>query len=60
MTSESAPDVRPGHNVDYDLRRDHPHESVIEDPIDLYFEYCNWVYRHVNRRAFTFVTAWTR
>lgn len=43
MTSGSAPNVRSCRTIDYDLRRDLLQDSVIEDLVDIYFEYCNWV-----------------
>ncbi|KAI0270743.1 fungal-specific transcription factor domain-containing protein [Gloeopeniophorella convolvens] len=55
--TESALD-RGGSDVDYDLRIELPHASVVDGLVEFYFEYCNWVYRHVNHRAF--MTAWAR
>ncbi|KAI0299005.1 fungal-specific transcription factor domain-containing protein [Multifurca ochricompacta] len=55
---EPTLDVHPDNDSDYDLRKELPHASVIDGLVDFYFEYCNWVYRHVNHRAF--MTAWAR
>jgi len=58
LISEQIRDTPPTHDGDYDLRKELPHVSVIDGLIDFYFEYCNWVYRHVNQRAF--MAAWAR
>ena len=55
---EPTHDIPPSHGGDYDLRKELPHTSVIDGFIDFYFEYCNWVYRHVNYPAF--MAAWGR
>jgi hypothetical protein len=55
---ERVPDISPTHDGDYDLRKELPHTSVIDGFVDFYFEYCNWVYRHVNFPAF--MAAWAR
>jgi hypothetical protein len=46
----------PTYDSDYDLRKELPHSAIIDGLVDFYFEYCNWVYRHVNHRAF--MAAW--
>ncbi|KAL4082053.1 fungal-specific transcription factor domain-containing protein [Scleroderma yunnanense] len=35
-----------------------PHISTIDGLVTYYFDYCNWIYRHVNRPAFS--SAWER
>lgn len=55
---ERTHDISPTHDDDYDLRKELPHTSVIDGFVDFYFEYCNWVYRHVNFPAF--MVAWDR
>ncbi|KAI9455408.1 hypothetical protein F5148DRAFT_1324980 [Russula earlei] len=54
-TRDAAPTT---HGSDRDLCEELPHVSVIDGLIDFYFEYCNWVFRFVNHRAFT--AAWAR
>lgn len=46
------------HEYDRDLIHLLPPIDVIDQLIDYYFEYCNWVYRHVNQASFTH--AWSR
>ncbi|KZT26906.1 hypothetical protein NEOLEDRAFT_1161830 [Neolentinus lepideus HHB14362 ss-1] len=48
----------PGHDYDSDLLSDLPGVEVIDGLVEYYFEYCNWVYRHVCQM--TFISAWTR
>lgn len=43
---------------DRDLLAMLPAIEVIDDLIVFYFEYCNWIYRHVNQSSFTH--AWER
>ncbi len=57
-TPERTPDVLPAYDSDYDLCKELPPASVIDGLIDYYFEYCNWVYRFVDHRAF--MAAWAR
>jgi hypothetical protein len=57
-TPERTPDVPPTHDSDYDLCKELPPASVIDGLVDFYFEYCNWVYRHVNYPAF--MAEWAR
>ena len=57
-TLERTPDVPLTHDSDYDLCKELPPASVIDGLVDFYFEYCNWVYRYVNYRAF--MEAWAR
>jgi len=38
---------------DRDLLATLPPIEVIDDLIGFYFEYCNWIYRHVNQPSFT-------
>ncbi|KAI0314000.1 hypothetical protein OF83DRAFT_1165379 [Amylostereum chailletii] len=45
-------------SADQDLLRELPHASIVDGLVDFYFEYTNWIYRHVNERAF--VAAWNR
>lgn len=49
---------RPGYEEDRDLLSELPHVSTIDGLIDYYFEYCNWVYRHINEPVF--LAAWQR
>ncbi|KAI0063295.1 hypothetical protein BV25DRAFT_1990699 [Artomyces pyxidatus] len=51
-------DTRPGYEDDHDLLAELPHASIVDGLVEFYFEYCTWVYRHVNQRAFT--DAWAR
>jgi hypothetical protein len=51
-------DVRPAYDNDYDLLKELPHTSVIDNFVNFYFENCNWVCRHLNYRAF--MAAWSR
>ncbi|KAI0033482.1 hypothetical protein K488DRAFT_14679, partial [Vararia minispora EC-137] len=51
-------DPGPSYDQDQDLRNDLPHPSIVDGLVDYYFEYANWIYRHVNERAF--VAAWQR
>ncbi|KAG2053526.1 hypothetical protein BDR06DRAFT_459353 [Suillus hirtellus] len=46
------------HEYDRDLLEVLPALETIDALIIYYFEYCNWIYRHVNQPAFT--TAWSR
>ena len=55
-TDDSAVDVQRG--VDDDLLQMLPAVHIIDGLIDYYFEYCNWMYRHVNQVVFT--NAWLR
>jgi hypothetical protein len=55
---ERTHDISPTFDGDYDLRKELPHTSIIDGFVDFYFEYCNWVYRHVNLPAF--MAAWAR
>lgn len=48
----------PGHDYDADLLNDLPQWRVIDGLVSYYFEYCNWVYRHVCQS--TFLAAWSR
>ncbi|KAF8494457.1 hypothetical protein F5888DRAFT_660765 [Russula emetica] len=57
-TPERTPDILPAYDSDYDLCKELPPASVIDGLVDYYFEYCNWVYRFVNHRAF--MAAWAR
>jgi hypothetical protein len=41
------------HEYDRDLLALLPPIDVIDGLIDYYFEYCNWIYRHVNQQSFT-------
>ncbi|KAG6813444.1 hypothetical protein H0H92_010778 [Tricholoma furcatifolium] len=43
---------------DRDLLAMLPAIEVIDELINFYFEYCNWIYRHVNQASFTL--AWER
>jgi hypothetical protein len=40
------------HEYDRDLLTLLPQIDVIDGLIDYYFEYCNWIYRHVNQPSF--------
>lgn len=44
--------VAPYQSYDEDLIHDLPTLHAIDGFIDYYFEYCNWIYRHVNKQAF--------
>ncbi|KDQ64995.1 hypothetical protein JAAARDRAFT_64792 [Jaapia argillacea MUCL 33604] len=46
------------HDYDRDLLDVLPPVNTMDLLIDFYFEYCNWIYRHVNQPAFTH--AWAR
>ncbi|KAG1773830.1 hypothetical protein EDD22DRAFT_984110 [Suillus occidentalis] len=46
------------HEYDRDLLEVLPALETIDALISYYFEYCNWIYRHVNQPAFT--SAWSR
>ncbi|KAG0698840.1 fungal-specific transcription factor domain-containing protein [Suillus ampliporus] len=46
------------HEYDRDLLEVLPALDTIDALIAYYFEYCNWIYRHVNQPAFT--SAWSR
>lgn len=46
------------HEYDRDLVHRLPPIEVIDRLVNYYFEYCNWIYRHVNQPAF--VKAWDR
>ncbi|KAG2031542.1 hypothetical protein BDR03DRAFT_927876 [Suillus americanus] len=46
------------HEYDRDLLEVLPALETIDALIIYYFEYCNWIYRHVNQSAFT--SAWSR
>ncbi|KLO14791.1 hypothetical protein SCHPADRAFT_902932 [Schizopora paradoxa] len=46
------------HNFDEDLLSLLPAIHIIDGLLDYYFEYCNWMYRHVNQVAF--MNAWGR
>ncbi|EGO01553.1 hypothetical protein SERLA73DRAFT_158828 [Serpula lacrymans var. lacrymans S7.3] len=46
------------HEYDRDLLNNLPSLETIDGLVDYYFEYCNWIYRHVNQTAFT--NAWAR
>ncbi|TFK56038.1 hypothetical protein OE88DRAFT_1692901 [Heliocybe sulcata] len=54
----AASSTLPGHDYDSDLLNDLPRVEVIDGLIEYYFEYCNWVYRHVCQP--TFNSAWAR
>ncbi|KAF7978315.1 hypothetical protein HWV62_925 [Athelia sp. TMB] len=62
MSSESAmPDTRTlavTNEYDRDLLNLLPHFDVIDQLVDYYFEYCNWIHRHVDEPSFT--QAWSR
>ncbi|EIN10817.1 hypothetical protein PUNSTDRAFT_142740 [Punctularia strigosozonata HHB-11173 SS5] len=53
--SSEEPEV-PQSDYDRDLIALLPPASVIDKLISYYFNYCNWIYRHVNQPAF--LTAW--
>lgn len=40
------------HDYDHDLVDLLPPLHIIDALVDYYFEYCNWIYRHVNQPAF--------
>ncbi|KAG1863671.1 hypothetical protein F4604DRAFT_1586908 [Suillus subluteus] len=46
------------HEYDRDLLEVLPALETIDALVIYYFEYCNWIYRHVNQSAFT--SAWSR
>ncbi|KAG1780404.1 fungal-specific transcription factor domain-containing protein [Suillus placidus] len=46
------------HEYDRDLLEVLPALETIDALVIYYFEYCNWIYRHVNQPAFT--SAWSR
>jgi hypothetical protein len=55
-TPERIPDILPAYDSDFDLCKELPPVSIIDGLVGYYFEYCNWVYRFVNHRAF--MAAW--
>ena len=58
QSGENPPSATRG-EYDDDLLEEHlPEFHVIDGLIEYYFEYCNWIYRHVNCPAFT--DAWSR
>ncbi|GJE84775.1 Zn(II)2Cys6 transcription factor [Phanerochaete sordida] len=48
----------PYQSYDEDLISSLPPIHTVDGLIDYYFEYCNWIYRHVNQNAF--MRNWTR
>ncbi|KAG6919321.1 hypothetical protein DXG01_007454 [Tephrocybe rancida] len=54
--AEEFPTMTP--EYDRDLLAMLPAIEVIDELIVFYFEYCNWIYRHVNQASFT--QAWER
>lgn len=46
------------YNRDRDLIEMLPAMHTVDGLIDYYFEYCNWIYRHVNQQAF--LRSWNR
>lgn len=50
--------IDPLRGFDDDLLALLPAVHVIDGLIDFYFEYCNWMYRHVNK--ISFMAAWSR
>ncbi|KAG6866009.1 hypothetical protein C0991_009681 [Blastosporella zonata] len=54
--TEEFPAMTP--EYDRDLLATLPAIEVIDELIVFYFEYCNWIYRHVNQASFT--QAWDR
>jgi len=56
-TPERIPNTLPAYQPDYDLCKELPPASVIDDLVEYYFEHCNWVYRFVNPSAF--MAAWS-
>ncbi|KII95975.1 hypothetical protein PLICRDRAFT_96706 [Plicaturopsis crispa FD-325 SS-3] len=46
------------HDYDRDLLALLPTLETIDELITFYFDYCNWIYRHVNQKSFT--EAWSR
>ncbi|ESK93582.1 nucleus protein [Moniliophthora roreri MCA 2997] len=55
QSQERIEEFPPSGNVEYDreLLGMLPSLDVIDGLISYYFEYCNWVYRHVNQPAFS-------
>jgi hypothetical protein len=59
--SEEAPN-----DQTFDATRDYDHDliavlppfHIVDALLEYYFEYCNWVYRHVNQAAF--LSAWQK
>lgn len=51
-------DFTASNEYDKDLIAHLPSIEIMDGLVTYYFEYCNWIYRHVNRPAFT--TAWER
>ena len=59
--SEEAPNnpaSNPSHDYDRDLIAVLPPFHIVDALLEYYFEYCNWVYRHVNQAAF--LPAWQK
>ncbi|KAI6035557.1 fungal-specific transcription factor domain-containing protein [Pisolithus orientalis] len=51
-------DFTASNEYDKDLIAHLPSIEIMDGLVTYYFEYCNWIYRHVNRPAFT--AAWER
>ncbi|KAF7354944.1 hypothetical protein MSAN_01409300 [Mycena sanguinolenta] len=46
------PNVGMSHEYDRDLLAMLPPVNIIDGLINYYFEYCNWIYRHINQASF--------
>ncbi|KAJ6538959.1 fungal-specific transcription factor domain-containing protein [Mycena capillaripes] len=54
QASQDGDEINPGmsHEYDRDLLAVLPSVEIIDGLINYYFEYCNWIYRHVNQASF--------
>jgi len=55
---DSVDDLPAPTEWDQDLYTTFPHPNITDQLISYYFEYCNWIYRHVNQTSF--LQAWNR
>ncbi|KIP09834.1 hypothetical protein PHLGIDRAFT_102139 [Phlebiopsis gigantea 11061_1 CR5-6] len=58
LRSSIQESVAPYQTYDDDLIQELPPLHAIDGFVDYYFEYCNWIYRHVNKPAF--MRSWAR
>lgn len=58
LSQDITDDFTTSSEYDKDLIAHLPGIEIMDGLITYYFEYCNWIYRHVNRPAF--ITAWER
>ncbi|KAI5982288.1 fungal-specific transcription factor domain-containing protein [Pisolithus marmoratus] len=58
LSQDITDDFTTSSEYDKDLIAHLPSVEIMDGLVTYYFEYCNWIYRHVNRPAFT--AAWER